>query len=391
MSDYQQPDVASLARDLYPPLRIREEADPQHPDSFDEGERILFDKPVFLTSYQESFNARWQKGEKSYGRLNPMYYYGGTEREASISFTLAAGTAREALQNLNQCAKLAKSVYGRYKKYPLNLSAAAEAADPLASRRPDFTMAGTRYFRVDLGSLIRDERAFISAFSFNINPDAGVHDITYVPGGGGLTEEQMLGLLDEEQIALLEERGAFDGGQFLGSAPPENPTKILPRQIDIQISIIFRHDYPLGFGGPRRLGHPNKWAENHTDPSRDWPHGTGPIGVEPYIEGTPNTEVHRNAAPNDVAAPFDPADIADQYGLTLDADGNLVSEEGDSLSDQQPDEDSPAMRAQRRAEARERARAARVRRHAEREAAAAGVAETPEDPPTPPRVPSADD
>ena len=327
MSDYQQPDVATLARDLYPPLRIREEADPQHPDSFNERERILFDKPVFLTSYQESFNARWQKGDRSYGRLNPMYHYGGTEREANISFTLAAGTVMESMQNLKQCSNLAKSVYGRYKKYPLNASPADIAADPLLPLRPDFTMAGTRYFRVDLGSLIRDERAFISAFSFNINPDAGVHDV------GGLAanpHEEGNREIDEyfRQYAA-ETGGNLEGGNAEGAFRAteyivNNPSKILPRQIDIQISIIFRHDYPLGFGGSRRLGHPNKWAENHTNPSRDWPHGTGPIGVEPYIEGTIGTKVIPRAAIGDVAAPVDPAAIASQYGLALDADGNLI-------------------------------------------------------------------
>ena len=371
MSDYQQPDVASLARDLYPPLRIREEADPQHPDSFNEGERILFDKPVFLTSYQESFNARWQKGEKSYGRLNPMYYYGGTEREASISFTLAAGTAMESMQNLKQCSELAKSVYGRYKKYPLRLSGADMAVDPVALSRHDFTMAGTRYFRVDLGSLIRDERAFISAFSFNINPDAGVHDIVGSFSESGLSREQMLGLLDEEQMALLEQvGGSLDDAQFIGSQAMNNPYRILPRQIDIQISIIFRHDYPLGFGGPRRLGHPNKWAENHTDPSRDWPHGTGPIGVEPYIEGTLDTEVIPNAAPVDIVAPVDPAatEIVTRYGGAIDADGNLVPPGVDSLSDMVPRDNLPPFR-----------------RNPQTGEWEAGVPENTEDPPTPPR------
>jgi hypothetical protein len=346
VSDYQQPDVATLARDLYPPLRIREEADPQHPDSFNERERILFDKPVFLTSYQESFNARWQKGDRSYGRLNPMYHYGGTEREANISFTLAAGTVMESMQNLKQCSNLAKSVYGRYKKYDLNASPADIAADPLLPLRPDFTMAGTRYFRVDLGSLIRDERAFISAFSFNINPDAGVHDSAQ--GGNlrdGLSTEQR-----EDMDRLLATRA-----------------KILPRQIDIQISIIFRHDYPLGFGGPRRLGHPNKWADNHTDPSRDWPHGTGPIGVEPYIEGTTGAEVIPRAAIGDVAAPVDPAaadEMAIQYGLVLDAEGNLISAE-------EPSNELPPLVGSRTP-------IGGVNN-------VGSVPENPEDPPTPPR------
>jgi len=50
--------------------------------------------------------------------------------------------------------------------------------------------------------------------------------------------------------------------------------------------MIFRHDYPLGFGGPNRVGHPDKWAENR---NRDFPHGTGEIDVQSYMSYTAGT------------------------------------------------------------------------------------------------------
>ena len=52
-----------------------------------------------------------------------------------------------------------------------------------------------------------------------------------------------------------------------------NKGVVYPKEVNVTISIIVLHDYPLGFGGPRRPGEPLKWAENE---NRDWPHGTGP-------------------------------------------------------------------------------------------------------------------
>ena len=252
MSDEQSPDVLQLGRHVYPPLKIREEADPQHPES-GRGD-IDFEYFVYLTAFEERFNARWSPGARSYGRLNPMYYYGGTEREASLAFSLPALTVQESRQNLHQCSELARAVYGRYREWTLDSGSAAVK---------DFTMVGHRYFRIDFGSLIRDERAFISGFTFNINPDAGVFDFA-VP------------TVDESFRAKLHS----------SLAPPVNsmePGQVLPRQIDVQLNIIFRHHYPLGFGGPNRVGLPTRWAENR---NRDFPHGTGHIDVQPYMSRT---------------------------------------------------------------------------------------------------------
>lgn len=276
MSDEQHPDVLLLGEHIYPPLRIREEEDPQHPDSFDGNDAIDFEYFVFLTSFQESFKARWQEGERSYGRLNPMYYYGGTEREANLSFTLPAATVQESEQNLRKCSELSRAVYGRYREWTLGENGAK-----------DFTMIGHRYFRVDFGSLIRDERVFISAFSFTINPDAGVFD--YSPASGAEALRRITSGRRNE--AVNDEKG-----------------QVLPRQIDIQISLIFRHDYPLGFGGPNRVGHPDKWAENR---NRDFPHGTGEIDVQPYMSYTAGTTTAVRTAedafhPADVPAPAPP-------------------------------------------------------------------------------------
>ena len=254
MADEQKPAVKELGEHTYPPLKIREEADPQHPDN-DLSKPIDFEYFVFLTAFEERFKARWSNGARSYGRLNPMYYYGGTEREASLAFSLPAHTIQESKQNLHQCSELARAVYGRYREWTLDELDDADVKD--------FTMIGHRYFRMDFGSLIRDERVFISGFTFNINPDAGVFDFA-VPTP------------DESFRAKLHS----------SLAPPVNsmePGQVFPRQIDVQLNIIFRHHYPLGFGGPNRVGLPTRWAENR---NRDFPHGTGHIDVQPYMSYT---------------------------------------------------------------------------------------------------------
>tara|TARA_R110001599_G_scaffold179737_2_gene372393 strand:- start:2172 stop:3182 length:1011 start_codon:yes stop_codon:yes gene_type:complete len=237
---------------IYPKLSIIEEADPQHPEH-GTGD-IGFDFFVYLTTFQESFKARWQKGERSYGRLNPMYYYGGTNRTVDISFALPAGTVRESRQNLNNCSQLSRAIYGRYRKWNILASEGFGAADVY-----DFTLVGSRYFRVNLGSLLRNERVFISGFTFTVNQDAGVFDYDGSVVGS-------------------------DGNPIDTDVTHSTKGLLLPKQIDVVMNMIFKHDYLLGFEGPNRLtdADKNKWASNT---GKDWPHGTGDRAVAPYMTG----------------------------------------------------------------------------------------------------------
>jgi hypothetical protein len=264
-------------------LSIVEEADPQHPEH-GTGD-INFDFFVYLTAFQESFNARWQNGERSYGRLNPMYYYGGTDRNAEMSFTLPATTVEESRKNLDNCSKLSRAVYGRYRSWHIGPGVTAadnrllveEGLDEQALAVVDFTLVGSRYFRVKFGSLIRNERAFISGFTFKVNQDAGVFD--HSAEGRRDTEEE-----GHDTDVTHESTGV-----------------LLPKQIDVVINMIFKHDYLLGFEGPNRLGdaNKNKWASNT---GKDWPHGTGDRDVAPYMtgDGTTATVVSESPAVNGV-------------------------------------------------------------------------------------------
>ena len=228
-------------------MSIREEPDPQHPEQGTGN--INFDLFVYLTAFQESFKARWQEGERSYGRLNPMYYYGGTNRTADMSFTLPAITVQDSRNNLSNCSELSRAVYGRYKKW---------------DGTNDFTLTGHRYFRVSFGSLIRNERAFIGAFEFTTNQDAGVFD--HSAG-------------DDTDVTHKAQR------------------VVLPKQIDVRISIIFKHDYPLGFAGPWLASSDRtRWAPNN---GKDFPHGTGTRTVQPYMEPAGGTQAVRTSRTDD--------------------------------------------------------------------------------------------
>ena len=220
---------STIVERLYPPLTLVENAE----------NGINFNHHIAPTSYQESFRSRWSTEDQSHGYLNPIYSYGGTEREASLSFTLPAMTVAQARDNLSQCSKLSRTVYGRYRHH----NTSTENADTIR------VFSGERRFTVDFGSLIREERAVVSAFTFAVDPDAGVFD--YEAGGDSDVTHATQGL-------------------------------VLPRAVSVDITFIFIHDHPLGFGGRNRIeGTGNlKWAENR---NRDWPHGTGPIPVRGYM------------------------------------------------------------------------------------------------------------
>ena len=221
---------------LYPPLTLVENAE----------NGITFNYHIAPTSYRESFNARWTSEEQAHGYLNPIYSYGGTEREVSMSFVLPAMTVAQARNNLSQCSKLSRTAYGRYR----HLDTTTQGSDDTPRISGGIRVfSGERTFIVDFGSLIRDEKAVVSAFTFTVDPDAGVFD--YQAG--------------EDTDVTHSTRGL-----------------VLPRAVSVDITFVFVHDSPLGFGGRRRIQGIGdlKWAENR---NRDWPHGTGRIPVQEYM------------------------------------------------------------------------------------------------------------
>ena len=229
---------------LYPPLQIVE-MPPTNSD--EEFTSITIDFFMIPDTFNETFKSRWSAEDLSHGRINPIHNYGGTTREVALSFTLAALTVGESRSNLSVCQDLARTVYGRYRELNRTI---AEAAGAPARTRVSTVFGGHREFKVDFGGLIRDERAFINKFAFTADMDAGVFD--YSPGSNTDVTHNTQGV-------------------------------ILPRAVKIEIGFTIVHDRLLGFGGQNRPSEPLRWAHNPVGINRDWPHGTGQIGVQEYM------------------------------------------------------------------------------------------------------------
>jgi hypothetical protein len=232
-----------VAHTLYPSLRLRS------------NDQDWFECHLHPTSYQESFKSRWSTDESSHGYLNQIFSYGGTERIISMSFVLPAISVLQSRFNLDQCSRMSKMVYGKYR----NLSVESEQVRVLTREKT---------FRADFGSLIRNEKVVVSKFSFSVDPDAGAFDYDG-------------SVIDSE------------GNSIDSDVTHSTKGLLLPKQISVDVEFIVIHDDALGFGGSNRIPGIGdlKWAENK---NRDWPHGTGHIYVQSYMRAdniTGNTAI----------------------------------------------------------------------------------------------------
>ena len=287
---------------LYPPLQIVE----MPPENFSlapEDKPINLDFFMIPTTFNETFKSRWSAEDLSHGRINPIHNYGGTQREISLSFTLAAFTVAESRNNLSVCQDLARTVYGRYRKLSQTI---VDAVSEVARTRVNTVFGGHREFKVDFGGLIRDETAFINKFAFTADMDAGVFD------------------WDEESWWNNNDTDVTH--KTLGV--------ILPRAVKIEIGFTIVHDRLLGFGGQNRPGEPLRWGHNPTGINRDWPHGTGQIGVQEYM--SKSAKRSRASLPKVIRPSDDGYDdplvqVTDIYSLSEEA----ISEETNRRNERQ--------------------------------------------------------
>ena len=270
---------------LYPPLRIVE--DQSGYEGVEAGRPINVECFIVPKSFSETFKSRWKSEDLSQGRINPMYSYSGTGREIAMTFTLAAFTVGEAISNLGTCEQIARTVYGRYRRSDtLN--------DNGGITRTSTVFAGHKEFKIDFGSLIRDERVFINKFNFTVNVDSGVFD--YYPGGDTDVTHSHKGIL-------------------------------LPREVNVEVGFTVVHDYLLGFGGQNRPGEPLRWAENR---NKDWPHGTGPIPVQEYMstsEEVPVSELPVFISVTDPRFDLPPGDATDLANEWIEEDARQDAED----------------------------------------------------------------
>jgi hypothetical protein len=72
--------------------------------------------PAFLKTYQDSYNATWNR-ESIYGRMDPIQTYSGTQRIITLNWEIVAVDLFEAKDNLFRVGKFAKMMYPVYKPF----------------------------------------------------------------------------------------------------------------------------------------------------------------------------------------------------------------------------------------------------------------------------------
>jgi len=234
----QEASVAMVGQKFYPRLSIR-------------GDGINFSHFIFPKNYQESYKARWSFNSMLDGRINERSDYGGTERTINLDFVLPAKTVQEARANLQLCTNLARTAHGSYRSVSLPNS---DGEDSTYRTEPEPIFRGAKVFALSFGNLIRNERAIVQNFAFSANLEAGVFD--------------------------------YNKQQVENNVYHNRKEQVLPRELLVTISFIIVHTTPLGFGGPLRPGEQLGWSQNQ---NRDWPHGTGPIPVQKYMQRTQST------------------------------------------------------------------------------------------------------
>jgi len=272
MASYRQfSGVQNLGDKGYFPLRISKTS---LADGLRETTRV-FERYVFLTSYEEAFEANWEVGNRPLGRLNPEYNYKQTIRKVNITFKLRARNVAEAKSNLDFCSGLANIVYGDYARV-------GDTGDSFV-----YQGANSRN-KIKFGNLLRNELCFFEEFSFSPNFDAGVFEYNGTQIGVVARQNEnsppTVGQLQEEYFerdmgpgALIEET------QFVYH---NQKGKVYPKEVSVTLSalIVVEIGDFLGFGGPNRSGeYQKRWSLNT---GKDWPHGTGPIGVMRYMAAT---------------------------------------------------------------------------------------------------------
>ena len=271
MGSYRQfGNIQNLGDKGYFPLRISK-------TSLEDGIREItrvFERYVFLTSYDEVFEANWEVGNRPLGRLNPEYNYKQTTRKVNISFKLPARNVAEAKSNLDFCSGLANIVYGDY-----------------ARRQEDdsFTYQGANSRnKMKFGNLVRNELCFFEEFSFTPNFDAGVFEYNGTEVGAAARQNESspptVGQLQEEYFQ--NDRGPSGLITETEYVYHSQKGKVYPREVSVSLSalIVVEIGDFLGFGGPNRSAeHQKRWSLNT---GKDWPHGTGPIGVMRYMAAT---------------------------------------------------------------------------------------------------------
>ena len=238
------------------------------------------ERNIFLNSYSEVFESNWSEIDRAFGRLNPDFRYVNTVRKLTMSFTLPAKNVAESKANLDFCSGLARVVYGNY----------TTSYEKDTFGQIIYNFQGASYnTRVKFGNLLRNELCQFTDFSFKPNFDSGVFEYSdaNVEDAGTTLGKLQDDLWNSNRNDISELQYVYHNQKG----------KVYPKEINVDVSALIFHDYPLGFGGLRRPGQPLSWAENE---NRDWPHGTGP--TYPVLSYMASQDLPIEASPETVEA-----------------------------------------------------------------------------------------
>ena len=156
---------------------------------------------AMLTSFSDGFEQRWND-DHVYGRMDPISAYQGTGRTINVGWTIPAASIKEAALNLQNLSKLAHFMYPDF-----------EDLGPLAT-----TIASAPLLKIKFGNLIT-------------HPNC--------PPGGTALDSGLLCRTDGFQWEPDLDAGMFDPA----------PGVLLPKKIDLSMTLIVLHQHSLGFSG----------------------------------------------------------------------------------------------------------------------------------------------
>ena len=260
--------LKGLGDGLYPPLWIKS----------NDGEINLVAKYIILDSYSEKY-APNLNFEYVFGKLNPRVSYSTTERNIDISFQLAARNVHEAKVNLDYCKLLARSVYGLYDRKgttdpETGLTKFVRAKQIGGRSVLTYDYTNQRTYIINFGTFLRSQAVKILNFDFSMNFDAGVFDYGSTLMGS-LEQGELKETIGKTQAAQWWSQGGQPGSKISEQEYVYNSEsgKVLPKLVNVTLSMLALHTKPVCFGGTGRNGGVG-WSL--TD-NLDWPHGTGPI------------------------------------------------------------------------------------------------------------------
>ena len=76
------------------------------------GKPVVF--PSLMTQYEDTWTPQWRP-EFVYGRMDPISFYGGTDRKVSIGFRVISEDLSEATSNMRSIQRLIQMQYPTYK------------------------------------------------------------------------------------------------------------------------------------------------------------------------------------------------------------------------------------------------------------------------------------